>query len=248
MSKDKENFSIVIPVYNEGDFLSSSLLELREALAKENCKNYEIIISENGSIDNTLQIARNLGKHFPELKILNLPKANYGKALKLGMEQAVYPKIILFNIDFWDVGFLKDALVFLEDYDCVLGSKTAKGAEDKRPLSRQFITACFNISLKLMFGYNDGDTHGIKAFKSYSIMPLAKKCLTEKELFDTELLIRAQKSGLLIKEVPLRVEEKRPTRYKLRERFYYSCRGMLKLLLVFKVNPLLSSLFKRKIK
>ena len=53
------NFSIVIPIYNEEDILTESINNIL-SICERTSVNYEIIISENGSTDNTKILAREL--------------------------------------------------------------------------------------------------------------------------------------------------------------------------------------------
>lgn len=243
MQKTESAFSIVVPVYNEETLLKSSLLELRSQIENKGLEEYEIILVENGSTDGTLLVLKDLSRSFSQLKILQVPYADYGKALREGIEYSRFPRIILFNVDFWDIDFLEEALSFLEDYDCVLGSKMTKGSIDKRPLSRRIISLVFNLILKLLFGYSGTDTHGIKSFRAQTIKPLISQCVTNKELFDTELIIRAQRFGLLMKELPVCIEEKRPTRYRFIDRFRSAVKDLIFLFWIIKIKP---ALFKQR--
>lgn len=213
--------SVVIPVYNEQAILDR---EVRAIISE--MKNtfpdldYEIFLVENGSYDNTRSIVENLTKEFSFVRAVYLPDAGYGRALKEGLLQNESIYTVLFNIDFWDVQFLKKALdiVKIDDIDMVVGSKIMKGAEDTRPFVRRLITISFNYLLKKVFGFAGTDTHGMKLLKTYKIKPIIKMCRTEKEIFDTEFVLRAQMMGLKSTEVPVVCEEKRRTTLKISKR------------------------------
>lgn len=213
MLNGMKKLSIIIPVYNEEQILEKELgeimAEMKELLPD---LDYEILVVENGSFDNTPQILKKISENNSSVRVLSLPTPSYGNAFKEGILNANAHFLAVFNIDFWNIEFVKKTLPFLEkDVDVVVASKTMQGSKDSRPFLRRFITKSFNTFLRLFFGFKGTDTHGIKIFNKDNIIPVLKQCRTNKEIFDTELLIRAQKAGLLIKELPIDCEEKRKT-------------------------------------
>lgn len=222
--------SIIIPAYNEEEYVESSVSALIRDLKANNIDGFEVIIIENGSSDNTLNICRSLQRTYPqELRLVSLPDANYGKALKAGIKNASGKNIAIFNIDFWDIKFLKDALLLLKENDFIVGSKVLAGSHDKRPLTRKAVTMFLNILIKYTFKYEGTDTHGIKAIRNDKVSMFIDKCVLEKELFDTELMIRAQRMGLTIAELPVEVAEIRPTRYGFLKRACCTLRDLTRL-------------------
>ena len=64
--------------------------------------------------------------------------------------------------------------------------------------------------LRVLLGFQGTDTHGLKAFRRDRLLDFVRSCLVEKDVFASELVIRAYRGGLRIKEIPVRVVEKRP--------------------------------------
>ncbi len=204
--------SIVIPIHNEAAILASVVHGIRTELAAL-AERYELILYENGSTDETLELARQLAQQQPEIVVKTSPQASYGAAVKGGILAAQGERIVLFNADLWDIPFLLESSRQLHTYDIVVASKRHPGSRDERPWNRRFITWGFNMVLRLLFGFQGTDTHGMKAFKRAAIWPIIQQCVTDKEIFDTEVILRAQAAGLKIIEVPVIVEETRPSRY-----------------------------------
>ncbi len=73
------------------------------------------------------------------------------------------------------------------------------------------------------------DTHGIKAFRNRVVADLAPLVKSRQDLFDTELVLRAERVGCTITEVPARVEEMRLARSSLIKRVPRTLRGLLRL-------------------
>src|SRR6056297_1553457 len=89
-SDDSIDVSIVIPVYNEEGILSASVADLTEKLQDLDDwdYNYEIILSENGSTDGTVEVAHKLMERHPELRLIRAGEPNYGLAMRKGIMQA----------------------------------------------------------------------------------------------------------------------------------------------------------------
>jgi hypothetical protein len=137
--------------------------------------------------------------------------------------------IFIFNADFWDVGFLQSALTLSNEFDLIIGSKQARGAIDRRPFARQLISQSFNLMLRLFFGYAGTDTHGLKALNAGRVVPLVSKCRASNELFDSELILRAQRAGLRLHEIPVEIEERRSARVSLLRRVPGTAVDLLKM-------------------
>lgn len=212
--------SIVIPIHNEAEILEDVVPTLIDELGTLGNLNYEIVLCENGSWDGTLDIVGQLKESYPQVRVEILNRPSYGKALRKGLLSANGKYIVVFNTDLIDVRFVKVSMAVFDgyDFDIIVGSKVMHGAKDHRPLMRRIITRNFNRLLRVVFGFRGTDTHGIKILDRKKIMPVLGKCKTDDEIFDTELLIRAQKEGLRIFELPAIVEEKRLSTYSLLKR------------------------------
>lgn len=208
------NVSIVFPVHNEAHHLTHSIHLLLRDLKKNYHKPFEVILIENGSIDESWNICKELKQEFPEMiEISHLTKASYGLAIHEGILLSKFENIVLFNVDFWDIDFLLRSTQLLYSCDIVVGSKTLIVSKDLRPLLRRQITYWFNVLLRAFYNFPGSDTHGIKALKKDKILPIAKSCYPLHELYDTQLILRACRKKLIYTEIPVCVKEKRPTRY-----------------------------------
>ncbi len=229
--------SIVIPVYNEEKILISSLTELRERL-REFPWTYEILISENGSRDRTVELAEELAKEAPEIKVHSLGEPNYGKAMKQGILRAQGKYVICDEIDLCDTDFYRRAMEILErgDVDMVVGSKVMKGANDDRPMMRHAATLVLNGMLRVAVGFKGTDTHGLKAFRRDALTSTAEHCVVDKDLFASEFVVRAGREGKRIVEIPLRVVEKRKPSINLFKRVPNVLKNMARLTYIIRVK------------
>jgi len=224
------DLSIVIPIYNEEGILSASVIELCDKLSRERWS-YQILLSENGSRDRTVDIGAELAARFPQVSIHSLGQPNYGEALKQGILRAQGTFVVCDEIDLCDVGFYLRALPLLErrEADMVVGSKAMQGAHDKRPAFRRMATQVINGMLRVAVGFKGTDTHGLKAFRRSALLDTVGHCVVDRDLFASELVIRAGREGLAVVEIPLDVTEKRPPSINLVRRVPNVLKNLIKL-------------------
>jgi glycosyltransferase involved in cell wall biosynthesis len=210
MSPQPPLISIVIPVYNEEPILHAAVVDLRELLSPVGW-NYEIILAENGSRDRTVEIAQQLAQKYPEVRVISAGEPNYGKALRLGILEARGTIVICDEIDLCDVSFHRQAVELLGSgqADLVIGSKLIGGARDERPVIRHAASVLYTGLLRTLLGFRGTDTHGLKAFRRDRMLDLVAECVADKDVFASELVIRAYRANLQVVEIPVRVMEKR---------------------------------------
>ena len=205
-----QNFSIVIPIYNEEEILETSFNEIASICEKTGIK-YEIILVENGSTDKTKEITSNLMTTNSKTKVINLVNPNYGNALKQGFLAAKNELVVSFDIDYFSESFLKEALSLEKEFTALTASKRMSESKDDRRTIRKLATKLFVLMLKTLFSTNLSDTHGMKAIRRADIVEQIEKVVSTQDLFDTELLLRIERENKLIKEVPTNVNEIRPS-------------------------------------
>ena len=227
-----KNFSIVIPIFNEEEILEESTNAIF-SLCKRMEIDFEIIFSENGSTDKTKAIAEELTNKHPEIKIISNPEPNYGNALKTGFEIAQNDLVISFDIDYYSESFLSEALKLESEYSGITASKRLGSSEDGRRFIRRLATNFFVILLKTLFGTKLSDTHGMKAIKKSEIEKFLPKVVSTQDIFDTELLIRIEKNGGKIKEIPAKVNEIRPSVSLIYKRIPRTLKSLIKLRIIF---------------
>lgn len=204
--------SIVVPVCNEAGVIRANTERLREYLS-EVLPGHEIILCENGSVDETPRIARGLAEEFDEVVSLSLPEACLGDALRLGVQAARGEKVVYFPIDLSvDLGFIPESVRLLEVFDAVVGSKRLASELDRRPFARRLTSKAYHGLVRGFYGVEFTDTTCVKAFRRSRILGLMDRIPTSSRIYETELLVEAWREGLDIVEVPIMVVESRPSR------------------------------------
>ena len=234
---DAPRVSIVIPVYNEEGLLFGSVIELIEKLKKVEWS-YEILVCENGSKDATREIALRLEREYPQVRALLSGEPNYGRALRMGIENARGTYVICDEVDILDVDFHLRALdiLFGDQADLVVGSKLHADAMDRRPVMRQVATKVINGLLHVFLNFKGTDTHGLKAFHRERLMAVINRCVVERDLFASELVIRAERQKIRGLEIPVEIIEKRPPSINLFKRVPHVLKNLATLVWVIRIK------------
>ena len=220
------SFTIIIPVHNEAGFVVPALNRIRRQVDAVST-GYRIILVENGSTDGTHAEAVAQADADPRLEVISLPVADYGLAIRTGMESAGDRGwLVVFDIDYYSGLFVGRVIEMAETTDVVIGSKRAPGSQDHRPWIRRLATRVFNVLLRTVVGSGLSDTHGIKAIRASVAKELLPDVRLTEDLFDTELILRAERAGYRITEVPVVVEELREARSSLLRRVPRTLRGL----------------------
>jgi glycosyltransferase involved in cell wall biosynthesis len=222
----RPTFSIVVPVYNEAEFIPRALPALVDELESLDAS-YQILLVENGSTDETSSVAIEVAEGLP-VTVLSLEQPDYGAAMRHGFLEADGDWVVNFDIDYFSADFLRRVLV-LDDDDLVIASKRDPSSEDRRPLIRRLATFVFNLLLRTILGSHVSDTHGMKAFRRDLVSNVVPLVTSRQDLFDTELVVRAERLGYRIQEVPVVVEELRVARSSLVRRVPRTIRGLLRI-------------------
>ena len=217
------SIAVVVPVYNEAAFIPEALPSLIQTM-EEVGHPYQIWLIENGSSDGTAAVAEGLKGDAP-VTVVSLADPDYGAAMRHGFLEADGDWVVNFDIDYFSARFLKLVLSQPEDVDLVIASKRDPDSADNRPAMRRVATRVFNVMLRTILGSKVTDTHGMKGFRRNLVDELSSRVVSTQDLFDTELVIRAERSGFTIVEVPVVVEEMRDARSSLIKRVPRTSRG-----------------------
>jgi len=225
-------YSIVIPTHNEAECLRAEVAEVVGELQARDV-DYELILAENGSSDDTPAIAEALSAANPRIRALRVAVPDYGFAMKTGMLAGRGDFIVNFDIDFHSVPFMLAAGDLLAaGAGIVVGSKLMEGAEDKRSPIRHMISYGFTTILRVLFDRKMDDTHGMKALRREVVQEYAPQTVMRQDIFDTELIIRARRGKVKVAAIPVTVEEKRKARSSIVRRIPRTIKALLHLRMI----------------
>jgi len=216
--------SIVVPVHNEAENLESSISTFLRTIP-ENTKQHlrEFILVENGSTDGTYDACCRLQQLFPDvIRISQLKRGSYGEAIRTGMLESTASHVCILECDFLSADFVAQSIQAFDQggVEFLVGSKRHKLSVDRRPVKRRLLTFLYNfLLLRLFTGYPGTDTHGLKAIEGNVAKRLCALAVTTDEVFQTEIVLLAWKTGVAIREIPVRIIEKRSPTVSITRRF-----------------------------
>ncbi|MBY0547242.1 MAG: glycosyltransferase family 2 protein [Candidatus Obscuribacterales bacterium] len=192
------SISMVIPAYNDETTIAK-LVQDTDCLLKELSTDYEIVLLNDGSKDNTLAILHDLAKKFSSVRVVNHEvNQGYGKTIK----ELYYAgtKDLVMSLP-GDYQFAPKELITmaqgLRTHDFVIGHRVKRNDPPRRLLQ----SAIYNLMLRIFYGISFKDVNSIKLFRR----EILKKITLESDtpFVDAELCIRAHRAGFKVIEIPI---------------------------------------------
>lgn len=199
--------SVIIPALNEERFLQDTAEEVLEYLGESS----ELIIVTDPSSDRTEDIAEELAEKYS--KIVHLKKNERhgkGRAIEEGIRESKYSKVAFMDADNATTpDQLQKIIEPVEDgFDLAIGSRYLEESDTKRKKYREIPSKVFNLFTSKALGTEIRDHQcGFKAFNKEKIQEMIS--LEDGGFpWDLELLYKARKQDMKIKEVPVRWRSK----------------------------------------
>jgi len=199
--------SIVIPAYNEALRLGQTLDAITGFLKKQSYAS-EVILSDDGSTDDTVRIAEKGLEGFPHRILSASGNRGKGHAVRQGMFAAGGKFVFFMDADLsTPVGEVAKFLPLLEkDCDVAIGSRALPGSriEVRQSLLRETMGKIFNCFARFWVFKSVRDSQcGFKGFRQESARKLFVLQKLDGFSFDAEVVYLAQKLGLHLQEIPV---------------------------------------------
>ncbi len=202
----KPFFSIVIPAYNEENRLPNTLEQLFRFLEKQPFAS-EIIVVENGSSDQTFEIAQQFSNGQKNVHVLHNEQRGKGRAIQRGVVAASGEYIFLCDADLsMPVEEIRKFIPpQLENFDIAIASREAPGSiRYNEPYYRHFTGRVFNTLIRLLVLPGLQDTQcGFKCIRAQVARDIFPYQTLTGWAFDVELLYIARHHGYQIVEIPI---------------------------------------------
>jgi uncharacterized protein (TIRG00374 family) len=204
--------SVVLPAYNEADTLADTVAITLERLAAFlPAESYEVIISEDGCVDATPDIAARLARE--DTRVVHVhsdDRLGRGSALERAFREARGETLAYFDTDLaTDMRHLEELIesVRTDGYDVATGSRWIPGREADRPARRGVPSNWYNRLVRWILGSRVRDHQcGFKAFDRDALFAVAPDVQDDHWFWDTEVLVKAQSRGYRVREFPVEWE------------------------------------------
>ena len=202
--------SIIIPSFNEEDRLPKTLEKIAE-YTKSDPGNFEVIVVDDASTDNTSEAAKSFENKIRNFKVLRLEKSPFagkGYAVNKGVLESTGDLILFTDADgSTPIEELEKLLKKIDaGFDIAIGSRALQRStvQKRQSVLREYMGRTFNILVQTLTVKGIVDTQcGFKLFRRESSLDIFKNQKIFDFGFDVELLYAATKKGLKIAEVPV---------------------------------------------
>ncbi len=215
-------YSIILPTYNERDNLPLITQFIHDAFTAANVP-YEIVVVDDSSPDNTLDVAKSLQQVFgqEQFRIVSRPaKLGLGSAYSAGLKASSGQRIILMDADLSHHPKYIPEMIAVMDGNCVgngggvskkkpdivSGTRYRKGGGVAGWDTKRKLTSCganFLASFLLRTGGASDLTGSFRLYERRAIEQILPQVKCTGYAFQMEILVRAHKAGMIIGEVPI---------------------------------------------
>ena len=202
-----------MPAYNEAGHIIGSIEETVQAFNSFGYP-WELIVIDDGSSDNTYEVAMVLSQKYPQLIVKKNPyNLGKGRAIKKAFHYVTGDYVLFLDADM-DLHPIQFQTLFdimgLDKADIVIGSKLHPNSRVNYPLQRKIISFVYYLLVKILFNLPCHDTQtGLKLFKTGALRNVLPRVLVKKFAFDLEVLVNAHHLGYKIVEAPIILKPQR---------------------------------------
>jgi glycosyltransferase involved in cell wall biosynthesis len=205
------SISVIIPVFNQQSKVSNSLKKIKEAVELVS-HNYELIVVNDGSSDNTFMALKSHESKDEHIRIISYtPNRGKGYAVRQGVLHS-HGNVVMFLDGDLDISpdSIKDYVEGLSSSDLVIASKRHPGSSVTIPKSRALLSRAFNMLIRVATGISQKDTQvGLKLGNGDMMRTLFRNVSVNRYAFDVELLTLASILHLKIHEMPVIIKIER---------------------------------------
>ncbi len=200
--------SAILPVYNDLPALEVAIprsLETLEAIAPGR---FELIVAEDGSTDGSMEFVRDYEARDSRVRLFHADeRLGRGRALNRAVDGARGSIVCYYDVDLaTDMEHLAELIgAIREGYDISTGSRLLPDSNITRSGGREVASRGDNMLVRTILGSSLHDHQcGFKAFRRDRLLSMLPSVTADHWFWDTEVLVRAQKSGYRIREFPVR--------------------------------------------
>jgi glycosyltransferase involved in cell wall biosynthesis len=196
------SLSVFLPAYNEEKNIIPTIENVVNGIKDLNLEEWEVLVINDGSKDETALRVEELHKRFPRVKLIGYEtNRGYGHALKTGFESSQYDWVAFLDSDGqFKFEEIKKLLEHVDSADVILGYRLNRAD----PFQRRIFTWGWKMLALVILGLNVRDySCGFKMMKKKVYQDI-KPIESEEKVTQIEMLIKAKKRGYKFAEVGVR--------------------------------------------
>lgn len=195
------SISVVLPAHNEAENIKTTVESCVSYLEK-NASDYEVVVVNDGSSDDTQQIVQELKSTNSKVILVNHPvNMGYGSALRSGFDKASCEYIFFMDSDGqFNINDLDRLIPLVSAKDVVIGYREDRADSFIRSLNAWL----YGLYIYLIFGLKVRDMDcAFKVFPTRAYQDI-RPIKSDGALFSAEFLIKLKRNGFKLNEVPVR--------------------------------------------
>jgi glycosyltransferase AglD len=212
--------SVIIPVFNDRISLEKAVPKSLEILSRVTSE-FELIVAEDGSSDGSGDFVKWYEGRDPRVHLLHSDeRLGRGKALNRAIRESKGKIVCYYDVDLaTDMQHLPELIdTIRKGADISTGSRLLPGSDIVRTEGREIASRGYNFLVRIMLGSRLFDHQcGFKAFNKDRILEVIPQIQSNHWFWDTELLVRAQRQGYIVREFPVRWRAGRGTTVRMKD-------------------------------
>lgn len=195
------SITVVVPAYNEEEFIVQSVQASLAVLKHYGC-NYELIVVNDGSTDNTLKLITDAIIGFTGVTIIdNTVNLGLGGAVKRGLGAAKNDAVIVVPVDSpLSVEMFGAFLQNLDKGDILASYRIERKGYT---MVMKFNSLIYRNTISMLFGMNLHDYNWIHLYKKSALQKAGIDIESRGIFMLAEILVKANRRGLKIVEFPV---------------------------------------------
>lgn len=199
-----------MPAYNLAGSIATNIE--RVVAATSSITGVEIVVADDGSVDETREQAEAVASRFENVTIVSLsPNQGKGAALQAAFAASTNETIVFLDADL-DLppeqvpAFA--ARLGNESLDALVGTKQEAMEPGRYPIARRLLSRIFSGVIRLLFSLPVGETQtGLKAFRRAPLEDVLPSLKIKRYTYDLELIVALNRKGYTIGEAPVELAE-----------------------------------------
>jgi dolichyl-phosphate beta-glucosyltransferase len=209
MTNPPVELSLIVPAYNEQHLIADNL-EILVQFLQVRFANFEILVVDDGSTDESARVVRQFSETRPNVRLLEqITNQGKGRAIQRGVQESRGEYIFFMDADLpYDLAAVDVFMTALRgEYDLAIGSRHLEGSEIKDvPPLRYLSGQVFSLLVALLMFPGIRDTQcGLKGFRAEAARQIFERVSIQKFGFDVEALYIARKRKYAILPIPVQM-------------------------------------------